>query len=580
MPSDPHRRVMRTTGLGASAICLAGMLAWTTTVTALQAGLLPHKQLVPTAGELGQLARVRSLLATSTKENPNPVHIVFYGQSITLEPWWRKVASELRRMYPDALLTIENKAIAGFQDWALFRTVDADLVPIQPDLVVLHAYGNGTGTDLMLGELRAKTVTDVLLQTDQVHGFDRMDEETDPAKIVYEDLLPYRNYVALPAAARRNDACLARIRDLWKAYLRTNDLPAEAMLSDASVHLNDDGNDLLAEFVLSYLEPGGWAEPIDPWNVPRVRTAVVGKDVRWRDGELECSFVGSVVAVVLQGVLPSDIDVLVDGQRPADRPELYGFSRTSASHFNGWPALSRVGSEAPLVVERWFMAPSDVSADGLRFNFKVWGSVTGPDGEGTSTDRFVSKSGRVVIEPGDHWIGRAVAFGHLPVPPGYTTYWDVERRFVERLDEGTGAPYGSGGMVTLALGLSDEPHRLRLVARDGRGGGIRAVRAFSPKGSAVARSVADDPPPAGTLLVRQGPAGVSVVWILTDEDGRSGWRLEHSQQFGRNASWRPIPTRIIQKSPDIRVAPVEDPPPFGYYRLAPAPKPVNPGRPQ
>ena len=325
MPSDPHRRVMRTTGLGASAICLAGMLAWTTTVTALQAGLLPHKQLVPTAGELGQLARVRSLLATSTKENPNPVHIVFYGQSITLEPWWTKVASELRRMYPDALLTIENKAIAGFQDWALFRTVDADLVPIQPDLVILHAYGNGTGTDLMLGELRAKTVTDVLLQTDHVHGFDRMDEETDPAKIVYEDLLPYRNYVALPAAARRNDACLARIRDLWKAYLRTNDLPAEAMLSDASVHLNDDGNDLLAEFVLSYLEPGGWAEPIDPWNVPRVRTAVVGKDVRWRDGELECSFVGSVVAVVLQGVLPSDIDVLVDGQRPADRPELLRF---------------------------------------------------------------------------------------------------------------------------------------------------------------------------------------------------------------------------------------------------------------
>ena len=530
---------MRTTGLGASGICLAGMLAWTATVTALQAGLLPHKELVPTADELSQLARVRSLLATSTKENPNPVHIVFYGQSITLQPWWVQVSDGLRRLYPDADLTIENKAVSGFQDWALSRIVVADLVPLQPDLVIFHAYGNGQGTDSLLADLRSKTTAEVLVQSDHCGIWDRLDEEeTDPSKIAPADLVPYRNYVALPTAAHRHGACLAHIHDAWKAYLRSNDLPVTALLSDGNVHLNDDGNLLMAEFVLAYLRPAPPSTLPDPWNCARVRTVEVGHDALWRHRVLECQVSGSSLTMELSGPLPTAVEIWVDGQRPSAFPELYGFSLVSPTHFANWPALSRVGSEQPLLEEEWTMTPHDFSPDGQNFAFSVRGSLTGPDGEGTNTMRFVSNSGRVVIEAGDHWLGRAVYYsGGRPVPTGYQARWRVERRFLDELPAGLDPTASKRRVVRLVQGLADGPHRLRLVARDGIGGGIRTVRAFSPAGMAAIKDAGVGPVSVeAKLVVMETPMGLSLAWPQQFTD----WRLESSSLSGPGAIWGPV----------------------------------------
>ena len=516
--------------------------------------LMPHDPLVPSRGELASLARVRALLTTSTAARPNPVHIVFYGQSISLQSWWTSVAAELQRLYPSARLRVENRSISGFQDWALCRTALADLVPMQPDLVIFHAYGSGEGAGLVAGILRAATSADILIQTDHVNGSSQADEETDPSRIAPTDFIPYRNYVTLPTVAKLHGACLARVRDAWKDYLKRNGLEAGALLADGNVHLNGDGLLLMSECVLAYLRPDPSETSPDPWHCARMQTAEVGAGLSWRHGVLDCRFSGSAVAVRLSGPVPASIEVWIDGRRPSSFPELHGFSRVSPTHFAGWPALSRVGSAADLLEEEWTLTPRDFSADGQEFSFSVRGSRTGPDGEGSSMRRFVSASGRVVIEPSDHWLGRAVFWsGNLPVPAGYEAHWQVERHFLDSVPDTSGPSGSKGVMVQLAQGLTAGPHRLVLVANDGIGGGISAVHIASPEGTASVEDAGVDPSAAGaTLRVLRTPQDLSLAWSA-DLDG---WRLETSTLSGPGATWGPVAAAEIHEWAGWRTLPL------------------------
>ena len=55
----------------------------------------------------------------------------------------------------------------------------------------------------------------------------------------------------------------------------------------------------------------------------------------------------------------------------------------------------------------------EASADESALRFEVYGSRTGPDGGGVSNERFVSRSGRVVIEPDDWGVKRAFDLRHI-----------------------------------------------------------------------------------------------------------------------------------------------------------------------
>ena len=55
-----------------------------------------------------------------------------------------------------------------------------------------------------------------------------------------------------------------------------------------------------------------------------------------------------------------------------------------------------------------------ISADGKKFRFTLYGSLTGEDGKGSPGERFVSRSGRIAIEPDDWLIGQ-----DWPPPPGW-----------------------------------------------------------------------------------------------------------------------------------------------------------------
>src|SRR5436190_5550369 len=103
---------------------------------------LPPVQDDPSFG--AQVQRTMSLLAGSTPKKRNRVRILFYGQSITEQNWSKIVAEDLRRRFPHADLEIENKAVGRFPSQLPRRLAEHDLLPFNPDLCIVHVYGDHT----------------------------------------------------------------------------------------------------------------------------------------------------------------------------------------------------------------------------------------------------------------------------------------------------------------------------------------------------------------------------------------------------------------------------------------------------
>ncbi len=61
-----------------------------------------------------KIQRTMTLLATSTPEKRNHVRILFYGQSVTANPWAAALGKDLEQAFPHADIEIENRAIGGY----------------------------------------------------------------------------------------------------------------------------------------------------------------------------------------------------------------------------------------------------------------------------------------------------------------------------------------------------------------------------------------------------------------------------------------------------------------------------------
>jgi hypothetical protein len=64
----------------------------------------------PNPGQREHLRRSLALLNLSTPADRKTVRVLFYGQSITQQAWWKEVERYLRTTYPNANLVIENRA--------------------------------------------------------------------------------------------------------------------------------------------------------------------------------------------------------------------------------------------------------------------------------------------------------------------------------------------------------------------------------------------------------------------------------------------------------------------------------------
>ena len=171
--------------------------------------------------------------------------------------------------------------------------------------------------------------------------------------------------------------------------------------------------------------------------------------------------------------------ILIDGCAPSSFPGALVFTRTSSYPDTWWPALMQVGSQTPPVPENWTAKITDASDDLKSFRFEVTGSVTGPDGTGSNTERFVSKSGRVTIAPDDWHLAFARSYTKKPMPENFSVSWTSEPFFADEYQPPTTIT-GVESAVTVAQSLPNGKHRLTLIASPETQAALTALRVYRP----------------------------------------------------------------------------------------------------
>jgi len=458
--------------LKAKSLTLVSMLLVTVSVSASREPNYPAPAPPADGSQFGaKIQRTMMLLATSTPERRNPVKILFYGQSITKQKWSEQVADYIRKKFPYADLTIENRAIGGFASQLLIRTAEFDLYPFYPDLLVFHVYGDHRRYEDIIRLTRERTTTEIAIYND--HSGAKQDKTPD-----FND----GNWTAfmdkhIRKVAKKYNCELIDIHEPWKQYLRSNHLKAADLLRDG-IHLNDHGNFLLAQFVQRHFlyKP---QSPPDPCKM--VTTYQIGKDVSFVNGRLTLEFNGNridAVSACTGGDSPA-ADVFIDGKKPSQFPSAYAFTRPSTV-LDTWPAIIHIGSQKPLIIERWTAKVHDAENYAARFKFDVFGSKTGYDGSGTSEEKFISNSGRIVIEPNDWHLNRTCKFKREQLPENFETTWRVVGMFTDRYIplkiEDPSREYAA----TLIQGISNSKHTLELKTTTGRAVPIKAIRVYRP----------------------------------------------------------------------------------------------------
>lgn len=128
------------------------------------------------------------------------------------------------------------------------------------------------------------------------------------------------------------------------------------------------------------------------------------------------------------------------------------------------------------------------------FTFKVEGSKTGFDGTGNSLEKFISNSGRVVIEPG-MWknLQRDYEFKDKPVTPDFEITWSVKPLFVDQYQPVEMADSSKKYASRLAQNLTNEKHTLQLTIKGKGNPMIKAIRIYTPPVKSPMKLVADPP---------------------------------------------------------------------------------------
>lgn len=443
----------------------------------------PPTQFPDSSGWGRQIQRTMRLLATSTPEQRHTVRILFYGQSITEQKWTKLVEEDLRRRFPHANLLVENRALGGFASQMLVNTAETDLYPFQPDLLIFHVYGAHDKYEDILRRTRERTTAEILIQNDHVTKPADFTEETDPAKLppAGRHWDAFMNHHWLPSLAKKYGAELCNQRALWKDYLREHKLEPKALLKD-NVHLNAHGEWLMAECVKAYLryDPKLGPSPAEDG----VKTYVVGKDVAWTNGALRLEFTGYRIEAICKPGTAAPATIRIDGRKPSEFPQLYGFTRALTTPPGKWPVkwpvIAPIASQSSLRVEEWTLAAQRLdSTNETLLAFTLAGSKTGPDGEGRSDTRFVSKSGRVIIETNAWNISYALSLGGIkPVPDVFEVKWKVEPFFVDEFVSPGAANAATETTVTLASGLANSRHILEITGNEATP--IAALRVYRP----------------------------------------------------------------------------------------------------
>lgn len=411
-----------------------------------------------------RISRTMERMARSTAERPETVRILFYGQSIVQQPWnMRYLLPELKKRYPTVKFEAENRAIGGYQSPTLIKTAESDLYPYYPDLLFFHVYGPTDKYAEIVRRVRERTTADIVLWTSHL---DRKEGET-PEKVRTLLDRPDSRSLAIRATAEKYGCMFIDLRAKWCRMLLEKNIPSGDLLSDG-IHMKPTTWPIYAKMLCEELLAGGAAKA-NP-AAGEVRTVAAAR---------RFEFTGNRVVAVANGEAGAEYDVLLDGRPVAAYPEMWTMTRASIGPSKrSWnPMIDRVGrGDVALNREKWTLTflPGG-KEDGTAIPFKLAGSVTGEDGVGSSDKRFVSTSGRVVLDPGD-WMS-TFWWGYHKVKPeaGYPITWESRPLVVSPY-----RPAAKGERAVLVQNCANGRHVLELRARMPGPLGVESFLVYEP----------------------------------------------------------------------------------------------------
>ncbi|MCW6050650.1 SGNH/GDSL hydrolase family protein [Lyngbya sp. CCAP 1446/10] len=461
-------------------LCLSFLLVPILKKTAVATPFPPPAPIANNANLGARIQRTMGLLATSTPTQRRKVRILFYGQSITQQDWWQDVAKDLKQRFPYADLIVENRAIGGFAAPILIRPSEHDLYPFYPDLLIFHVYGGDEDYEAIIANVRSRTASEILLHSDHINWLPAGNKSDNPDEVKGYEWHNTHSTKWLPELADKYGCEIAEIRAPWRRYLKDNRLQPKQLLSD-SIHLNDWGNFLLAALIKPHLR----YNPNSPQAASQdlVKTYRVGTDVKWQDGKLVLEFEGNRIDAIADKTFNGkaiSAKIAIDGKKPSEFPELYSITRPSASLGVAWPAILQISSQKPLIIEDWKAIITEINSDATKFKFDVIGSKTGYDGSGTNDEMFVSKSGRVVIEPKNWWLQNAYEYSKKLTPKGFEITWQVKPMFVDSYIPPKIVDSSLEYPTTLAQNLSNSKHILEIIPETDSKVPIQEIRVYRP----------------------------------------------------------------------------------------------------
>ena len=434
------------------------------------------------APSLKYIQRTMKALEESTAENPSTVRVLFYGQSIVWQFWSRLMMKDLKAKFPTVNFVWKNLAIGGLEADKLRDEFEHDVCGFYPDILFFHVYGSLPCYEDMVRMARERTSAEIVLWTSHVN-----DPKSDIDKLLAERDERSRFIIA---TAEKYRCHIIDLNLKWLRLLKEKGWQPSELLCDG-IHLNGKGNMYYKDFIEEELLriPGASGDAAANGTI---------EFIPW-DGKGDFAFDGNRVVAVSDGTADADLDaeILLDGRPLAGMPELWAVTRPTAL-FAWFPGVHsfRFGKTVP-VAEDWTfeIAPRrdgdptnsvvhnfDIPGASMppAFSklvprrFKVHGSVSGDDGEGITTEEFVSKSGRLVI-PTRAWVSWGWWQNQIPGPGEKKSHWTVRPLFTDRL-KATAA-----GTETLILqGCANGPHKLSIKLPKGAKSGIAGFKVWTP----------------------------------------------------------------------------------------------------
>lgn len=275
-------------------------------------------------------------------------------------------------------------------------------------------------------------------------------------------------------------------------------LAAQHYLQD-QVHVSKRGERLMEVITARHFEyrpkqPPTWLDRIRAYQPDGSRWPETGDE--YPSGgtvmrqPLKFEFTGNRIDLIAAPVdgKPGSAKILIDGRPPSTIPEIFTATRTTLIPGSPWPMIKHVQAAGRPVAEDWTLTYTTVApqttAEGrshFELKFDLAGSVTGPDGSGSTRERFVSTSGRIVIEPewflpGAFWNSTGAKAPQV----GTQVRWQTKRLGLDVWKPGGNLDPATEDRHVVAQGLANGKHTLEIIPNDDGPIALRAVVVHQP----------------------------------------------------------------------------------------------------